>query len=288
MKDYISADYLDFSGIWIRERAHDAVRVVQNPQLISPPVCSETLLKCTDKVRAPLFSEREFNGYAEAIQQAGDQIKRYAPDIILVPMRGGIRPWLHIQIYCGLRTEPSCVFPFTGEEKNSDDTKEIILRALLHHEGSDALKIACIDTAKGGNGSRQLLNILSELHEAIEKIQAWHISLFLFVPEERKYASWKYEHEGRSHLNFQVKVPLIPVETVVGEDLEAGMINLQNFDRYQRLKIRSSGATFLIETAELPAVLDQKITHSIHELLDTEPGTRLKSVIGIRRDGESS
>jgi hypothetical protein len=180
-----------------------------------------------------------------------------------------------------------CVFPFTGDQKRSEETKETILRGLLPYQDEEPLRIACVDAAEGGHGSRALLDILSELHAAQGKRQIWRISLFLLVPAGRNCSAWRREHELRSDgKSLFVNVALLPMSNVIGEDEEGAMIDPRNFNRFQEAKVEEGGNTFLIETAELPAVIDLKITHAFHDVLRTEPGAAGRSIIDVKFQGE--
>ena len=159
----------------------------------------------------------------------------------------------------------------------------MILRGLLPYQNEEQLRIACVDGAEGGYGSRALLDILSELHTAQGKSQIWRISLFLPVPKGRNCSEWRREHENRSDgKTFFVDVRLLPLANVIGEDKEGAMIDPRNFNRFQEAKIEEGGKTFLIETAQLPAVIDFKIAHAFHDVLRTESGASGRSIIDIR------
>ena len=281
-----SSEYLGVSGVWFRG-AYDSSTAFYNPFVKDTPEFSQTLPQ-GDAIREKgLYKEHDFIDYAEALQKVGDKLKRLSPDVMLVPLRGAERPWLHLQIYCDIPVTASCVFPFTAGEKRSDETKEKILRGLLPYQDRDEIRIACVDAAEGGHGTRALLDILTELHEAQGRSQIWRISLFLLVLEGRNCSDWRREHEDRGDKKtFFVNVALLPLANVIGEDEEGAMLQPSNFDRFQVAAFEQDGKVFRIETAELPAVIDLKITHAFHEVLGTEPGAAGRSVIDVRIQDE--
>lgn len=283
-----TTDYLGVSGVWIRN-GFDNATAFFNPLVLKQPEYSQSPIYSKTIEKKDLFSEDEFVVYAEGLQKAGDEIKLLKPDVVLIPLRGAVRPWSHLQIYCDLDVAASCVFPFTGVQKKSDETKDFILRSLIVHQDKDAVEIVCIDAAEGGFGSRALLDILEELHKAQGETQIWKISLFLFVPEEKEHAAWKHEHEGRSNgETFFVDVKLLPLSKVIGEDIEGAMIEPQNFGKFQEAKFEFDGTIYRIETAELPAVIDQRITYALHDLLRTEPGAVGRSVINVKTESKTA
>lgn len=279
----VDPGYLSLSGVWIRPAYGDLSVEFYNPLVERVPDFHQTPLQIDAGAAKDVYRESDFIEYADALQQVGDELKQLQPHVMLVPLRGAERPWLHLQIFCDIPVSAACVFPFTADQKRSDETKETILRGLLPHQNQEELRIACVDAAKGGYGSKALLDILSELHAAQGKSQIWRISLFLLVPADRDCSKWKREHEMRGDgKTFFVKVALLPMSNVIGEDKEGAMIDPRNFNRFQEAKVEEGGMTFLIETAELPAVIDLKITHAFHDVLRTEPGASGRSIIDVK------
>ncbi|MDP3849629.1 MAG: hypothetical protein Q8Q59_03935 [Luteolibacter sp.] len=279
----VDSNYLGLSGIWRRSEYSDPSVDFYNPFVVKTPAFCQSSLQLDMSIEKDVYKEEHFIEYAEALQRVGDKLKQLHPHVMLVPLRGAERPWRHLQIYCDMPITAGCVFPFTGNQKRSDETRETILRGLLPFQFEEELRIACVDGAEGGHGSRALLDILSEIHAAQGKSQIWRISLFLLVPADRNCSAWKSEHEMRGDgKTFFVKVALLPMSNVIGEDKEGAMIDPRNFNRFQEAKVEEGGETFLIETAELPAVIDLKITHAFHDVLRTEPGAAGRSIIDVR------
>jgi hypothetical protein len=272
--------YTQISGACLRYSASkDEPEICFNPKLHSPPIYNQEILKNSTKVSSKPLTQSAFFDYAEQLKRAGNAICKSAPDIVLVPMRGGVRPWQHLRIYCNISIEKSVLFPYTGQEKFSDDTLEIVASAFLNHLGKERLSIVCIDAAEGGQGSAQLVRILETLH-AKDRKSIWEVTLCLFVPQERANATWKHARERTQEPNLKIKVELFPLNTVIGEDMDSAMISPANFGPVRKLTIESEGVDYLIETAELPAVIDQKILEETHFALSTEP---FSAVIDIRK-----
>lgn len=273
------ANYTIVSGVCIREASPDAPRISYNPKLTKPPEYGQEFLAKPDSVKAPSFSDQDFLDYAEKMQRAGRFIGKAKPDVVLVPMRGGVRPWQHLRIYCNIAVEQSCLFPFTDREKHSEETKGIIANALTDYHGRAHLSIVCLDEAEGGHGTTRLLTILEELHE-FDRDAAWTVTLCLLVPQGCEHAEWKHAHEKRSKPNFHVHVNLIAVSNVIGKDMDGAMISPENFGRLQPVKMRIKGVDFLIETYEFPGFIDQKIAEATHYMLLSEP---FSTVVDIQK-----
>ena len=193
-------------------------------------------------------------------------------------MRGGVRPWQHLRIYCNLGVGKSVLFPFTDKDKESEETRSILATKLGPFHGKEHLSIVCIDAAEGGQGSEKLVRILESLH-AYDRKSFWNITLCLFVPAERKYAEWRHERERTKEPNFKIEAKLFGVRTVIGEDMDAGMIAPENFGKVRSFKTQIDGVDYLVESAELPGVIDQKILEKTHYSLLAEP---FSTVIDIR------
>lgn len=263
-------NYTTISGVWVRDQAESNAEIAFNPKLTEPAKFHQEREAHPDKLRAPSFSDNEFLDYAEGLKEVGRNIAKAKPDIVLIPMRGAVRPWEHLRVYCNISVQDGCLFPFTDKEKYSDETRGIIAEALKLHFGKRQVNVVCLDESEGGHGTRQLLDILSDLHQYDAK-SVWTITLCLLVPKGREHAEWRYEHEGRTRDNFIVHAKLTGVTTVIGKDMDAAMISPENFGPKQLVKMRIEGADYVIETTEFPKLIDQKIVEATHYGLLAEP-----------------
>lgn len=276
-KDLLT-NYTQISGACVRYSASkDEPEVCFNPKLYSPPIYSQEILKNPAKVPGNPITDSDFLDYAEQLKKAGNIVHKAGPDIVLVPMRGGVRLWEHLRIYCNISIEKSVLFPFTAEEKYSDETLSIVANALSPHLGKETVSVVCLDAAEGGQGSARLVDILETLH-AQDRKSHWDVTMCLFVPQDRANAEWKSARERTKEPNLKIKVALLPVDKVVGEDMNSGMIAVENFGPVRRFKTQVQGIDYLIESAELPAVIDQKILEKMHLSLTKEPFTKVVDI----------
>jgi hypothetical protein len=276
--------YTMISGVCIREGATDAPSISFNPKLSRVPEYTQEILTNPDSVKAKIFTDFDFLDYAEKLKNAGAIIQKAEPDIVLVPMRGGVRPWQHLRIYCNIGVEKSVLFPFTGEEKNSEETRAVIGNALHPFLGRERLNIVCIDAAEGGQGSKQLVRVLEVLH-TFDRKSYWHVTLCLFVPKERENADWKHAREHSDEPNFRVEAILLGVAKVIREDMNTAMISPENFGNVRRFKTQIGGVDYLVESAELPGVIDQKIVEATHYSLLGEPFSTVIDIRQWKKDG---
>lgn len=245
---------------------------IESAEAHREPLCKGARDASVDLTDSDLIS------YAAKLAEAGNQLKRWNPDLVLVPLRGGLRPYEHLRVYCDIEGR-AIWFPFTGKEKLSEETQHMLTKAVLPFMGKAHLRIAVIDTADGGYGSFILKAILEDLHIADPKSH-WELTYYLFVPKRKEWADWKFRLERQSTKFFTLKVRFFAVPTVIGEDVDAAFATSENYKNYQRLTLESGGCLFQIETYELPRLLDEEIAKATHFVLSCDPLCR---VIDISR-----
>lgn len=269
-------NYTAVSGVCVQDDRPELL--TYNPKLYRPPEISQTPLICATSDENQILTDSMFIDYAEKLQEAGRKIIALKPDIVLVPMRGGVRPWEHLRVYCNIEPLGLC-FPFQGEEKTADETCHILLKAFLPFMGRESLKVTIIDAAEGGHGSRKLGELLRRIHDSSDPKSHWVTCFYLFIPVEKRNADWQHELRRESTESFEVHVEPFPLIRVIGEDWDEAMILPQNLNRLTSVQVESGWQLYVIETYSLPEMIDQKIAEATYLLHFTQPHCR---VIDIR------
>jgi hypothetical protein len=153
-------------------------------KVIPPNVLSVT----KDLPKFELNSE-DFDSYAEALRQMIEDIIAFKPDLILVPERGAIRPWMHLSVPTQM-IDKGHRFPYTGLQQAN--AGHALRERLMPHQSSDA-KILILDTADSGDGCRNLLKTLIDSHRGstIWTIQCSLLFGKMHIPEQ----CWNMPHE---------------------------------------------------------------------------------------------
>jgi hypothetical protein len=276
--------YTTVSGALFRHSASlEEPSVSFNPKLFAVPNYSQEPVTGGASDLRHAIADTDFLYYAEQLKQAGAIIYNARPDKVLIPERGGVRLWAHLRIYCNISAGKSFQFPFSGEYKHTGEAMDRLVTEFRPLLGRERLSVVCVDAADGGHGSARLVKILRRIHEYDRKSH-WRITLCLFVPEHKTGAKWGRARERSSGPNFVVKANLLGVPKVIGEDMDSGMIEPQNFGRFGRLLIREAGSFYRVESKEIPAVIDHKITEATQYSFATEPFSTLKDIRQVEAD----
>lgn len=109
----------------------------------------------------PVYPSYAFNYQAKNIIEAGSNIVKHSPDVIIVPFRGGIR-WASqiVACYPHLQSIDWIVLPFSGEQKKYVDAKALQLATKPYNN------IAVCDVSCDGGGFIRLANLLDFLSPA--------------------------------------------------------------------------------------------------------------------------
>jgi len=179
-----------------------------------------------------------------------------------------------------INTELQCSsdeHPFTGEQKFSDKTFAILFEALGQFFGRGRANIVVIDTAERGYGANRLARLLRDIHQKNAKSQ-WHVTFNLFVPQQQQWAEWQHEVKKLSTERLTFDVKLYSVLEVLGEDVDEAVSLPENFKTLNRAVFGPEGDQFLVETFQLPRLLDEEIAKATYDLHFTDPLCRVVDI----------
>jgi hypothetical protein len=244
-----------------------------NPKPIQATVIVDKTKVSKEIKGVPVFDPTAIDQYAEQLANSGKEIVLLHPDLVLVPLRGGLRPFDHLRIYCNI-SEKAVWFPFTGEQSLSCETFAILFGALQQFFGPGSANIVVIDTAERGYGAIRLARIVRNIHHNNAKSH-WRVTFNLFVPQQQQWAEWQYQVKKLSTERLTFDVKLYGVLEVLGEDVDEAVSLPENFKTLNRAVFGPEGNQFLVETFELPRLLDEEIAKATYDLHFTDPVCRV-------------
>jgi hypothetical protein len=183
------------------------------------------------KQRSDVFSvpQNALSDYAQTIVQVARIIKESKYDVILCPLRGARLPGLQADIIC--KDEPFTPFDGVHLAQGTNDARILSdLRQIITNlpASADTLKIAVLDTARGGDSCREFARLLKLLNTQLKS--RWDVDFHLIYGVDkfprRSWDASNYSSKGALSINIQHhKVVNLLVEDevrVLGYDLVQG------------------------------------------------------------------
>jgi hypothetical protein len=231
--------------------------------------------------RVPVIQVRELYSYAEMLLEIGRELARQNYDIVIIPLRGGLKPWLQLDVLREFR-QPPLWLPYTAgsQGKFDDQIMHVLYEGFKTKESTASLRFAVVDTAISGHGSAHLAEILNTFHSQDNKRQ-WSCDFHLLHARNR--TPTETARIKPSHDNLKFSVILWPVEHLLVEDWNEAIGLVVNWEGNQRVVIkqcategqlllrRLDGSGQLIESAEMHAYLDVLLGDALSEYVQTDP-----------------
>jgi len=112
---------------------------------------------------------QELAKYAESVTAVAKQLRLSKPDLVIVPLRGALKPWRHIEAMC-LQELKACILESSGlgaGRANTDKLHADLREALKAFDRDERIHVAVVDTAKGGNGCDALARLLQSVADSL-------------------------------------------------------------------------------------------------------------------------
>lgn len=167
--------------------------------------------------RVPIIGTSELYNFAEQLLEIGRILAGRVYDVVIIPLRGGLKPWLQLDVLREFRQQPLWL-PYTAGSQRTHDEQitHILHEGLAPHERAARLKIAIVDTAISGDGSYHLAELLSDTHRRNAK-QRWECDFHLLHTRER-YPAKTGRIPELQHDQLAFSVTLWPVDHLLVED----------------------------------------------------------------------
>jgi hypothetical protein len=167
------------------------------------------------------------SAYADELVKVSRSIQTVGYHGVLVPLRGGLKPWLQIDVVTEMRFDDCCI-PFT-QGANGVDVEPIRNRIesfLKSCPDVSTFKLAIVDTADSGHSSRMMAEIIKSIRTDRKDKANWQVHFYLIFEEgtpARRQPPLSAEIPGKS--NHQVKFVVIPhsVPDLISEDWDEAL-----------------------------------------------------------------
>jgi hypothetical protein len=221
----------------------------------TPQVIAPNLLEVVKDSPRYAFNTDEFESYADSLRLMIEEIIRFQPDLILVPMRGAMRPWLHLSVPTK-SVDKGHPFPYTGVQQ--DNAGYILSDVLMPHQARDA-KILILDTADSGHGCRKLLKMLIDSHRTsnVWTVQCSLLFGKMHIPDR----CYKMESE-MSTSNLQVVFKHQSCVRLIGENKDDQIPSTKSGDAV--IELHHHYSTQKLWVPNLALYLDSMISASLH------------------------
>lgn len=226
--------------------------------------------------RLPVIGMQELYSYAEQLLEIGRTLASRPYDFVVIPLRGGLKPWLQLDVLREFRQAPLWL-PYTvgSQGKFDEQVLDVLEQGFATHEGVSELKIAVIDTAISGDGSLHLAELLAQ-HHLSDKRQRWICHFHLLHAKERFPLKSRHIPE-LSNERLEFNVVTWPVDHLLVEDWNEAIglevcwegntrAIIKHCSTEGRLLLkRNDGAVQLIESQELHHYVDLLLGDAVSE-----------------------
>ena len=141
-----------------------------------------------------MVEQGEVDSYGDALVQIGKEISIKPFDIMLVPLRGGWKPSMQLQIMNKV-SYPLFPFAFTAgsQRRFRKENIELIAERLKGFRDKPTLQIGIADAAISGHSAKALAELLVEIKSEFRG-QTWHVCFELLY--SNKNAKHPYPRES--------------------------------------------------------------------------------------------
>lgn len=271
---------------------------VANPMLaqavnyqVLDTVASNQLTELQDAYRyAQYFTQTDLDSYADVLVHIAKKLSVKPLDIMLVPLRGGWKPSIQLQVMNKVGY-PLFPFPFTAGSQGrfKKENLEVLSECMRAFHGKSALQIGVIDAAISGHSAKALAELLVEVKAEFPG-QAWHVCFDLLYSDKSHNHPFPREsdvipHMSKADLTFERNPRLVP--SLLVEDWDEGIgLSLNNG---QCIYKTTGDGTLLLRTndnrvgvyrsSELSRFIDHLIANSASESMLSDPLLELKRTL---------
>lgn len=245
---------------------------------------SDMFLHAYSKV--PVIDEARRKSYADQVLNIGHQIAASRFDLIIVPLRGGLRPAAQLKVLDDGAT-PQLYLPFTAgsQQKNWGQITECLTEGLRPYAAQDQLRIGVVDTAISGHSARALAGLLKALHE-VQKARQWVVTFHLLYDrtnQNHPYPKLTGDIEPMSSNSLTFAVTMHCVESLIVEDWNPAFGVKVNWGGETKDLIKpaltegrlivqhSDGTMRLVESPEVDVYFDTLVAESVSDQITNDP-----------------
>jgi hypothetical protein len=249
--------------------------------------------------------------HADKIYAYSDELVRIAREIqsrsyhgLIVPLRGGLKPWLQLDVMTELQIH-DCWLPFTQGSNglDRDQIRHHLVDFINSCEPTSPLKLAVVDTANSGHSSNQLAEIIRSIHTDRADGAHWQVHFYLIFEQTnptRHHPPLSAEIPGKSNerLHFDVFPHAVP--DLIAEDWDEALgikcgwedgltPEIRIFPSRGRFALQEgSGYLKVIESDRLDRYTDLLLGEAVSDNVITLPGFRHTHDVWARFTGDGS
>jgi len=239
----------------------------------------ETLGSNDEKVI--VINDDHLANYGEQLTKVALNLSSNMPDIILIPCRGALKPWRQVEAMC-LHQLNGFLFLSTGlgSGKNVDRVREL-LRGAIGSVNTDPLNVAVLDTAKGGNGSFALAQLLKSLWRE-EDGREWAVQFHLLAAKDSRIALDGTPIYSLTEKGFYCHASVYRVDDLLVEDWDPAfgikvsdgsktLLKPLRNDHLYRVAVQRDGKTFVTESQAPYDMINKLIAKHVTEAVLADP-----------------
>lgn len=240
--------------------------------------------------KAELVTQSDLDSYADALVRIAKQIAVKPLDIMLVPLRGGWKPSIQLQVM-NKRGYPLFPFPFTAGSQGRfrNENRECLIERLKAFQGKTALRIGVIDAAITGHGAKALAELLMEVKSEFRG-QAWRVTFELLYSNSNPKHPLPKQSDiipsmSSGELLFERNLHVVPNLVIDDWDEVVGLrVNNGEYlykpvaDGTVLLKAHDNHIT-VFRSSELSRFVDHLIATSASEAILSDPLLELKRTL---------
>jgi hypothetical protein len=238
-----------------------------------------------------LFDRSDFEDYAlTLVSDLVPNLVRQNHDVILFPLRGCRQPGIVTKVIAGIPNDRLAVFNYTyatSESQQETIRSQLVEQLKLRVPDREIVSLGIVDTAKGGNGSLHLAEILAELHALHFSGQKWSVQFHLLHEKSRTpdLTAKAYHIPDVGSPSVQFLWPrLYAVESLFVEDWDDG-IGLSTFKDGKvfelklaaspgRVILRDDQGVSLVESPDLSKIVTGLMVQAVNDLMLDDPDVK--------------
>ncbi len=261
---------------------------IRNPLFSSKDLDSEKLIDQVSPNEAKEFFEHyvkkdvrrinipSIDNYADQLTKLGLSQNIRNAELILCPLRGGLKPGLHLELLSGIKNIKA--LPYTqGSSGKYDDAILSYLKDVIHEYNPKT--IAIVDTAQGGQGSNHLAKLLIKFKTEF-KASYTELIFHLLHTSDANLANINSLNK-HSTSSVKISLSLYPVDNLLFEDWDLALGIKVDFDKesYDIKRSERSGKIIIcsniniqvIESNDLSVLTDRLLAKSLSESIESNP-----------------
>jgi hypothetical protein len=138
-----------------------------------------------------VVDRQHLDAYADRLVDIGKELQAIKPHRVVVPLRGGLKPWLQLDVMTEMRHCDGWL-PYTQGANNvaTEQVRHYLNAFIAVGSNTPHFRIAILDTAESGHSSRELAKVVKELRAQAKGNSIWEVHFFLVFVKKRPQDRW--------------------------------------------------------------------------------------------------